>query len=112
MTYKAGKFYNEVGDAIPLEFGNKDQIDLMKKAEALNEGVLAYIDESGDDDETALEYTCLCGCRFRREYKLAEWNEFQKDNFTCAGCGCKYILDGEKFDPFVIVKFDKSKKRN
>lgn len=106
MTFKNGSFYLN-GEKVPLEFGNKDQLALMNKAEALKEGALAYVDFSSDDDDTALEYTCLCGCRFRREYKIEEWNELQKDKFRCKDCDMKYIIDGEKYEHFVIVRFDK-----
>jgi hypothetical protein len=108
MTYKNGSFYRS-GEKVPIEFGNKDQLALMRKAEALKDGVIAFLDESGDDDSTIIRYTCMCGTCFEKQYTYTEWNEFKKDKFTCLGCGIKYLLDGEQHDPTVIVKFDKTK---
>jgi hypothetical protein len=106
MTLKNGTFYKD-GVKVPIEFGNKEQIALLEESqELMGDGVLARIDESGDDDHTALEYQCICGTWFRRDYDLNTWNDLQHDTFICTGCGLHYVLDGESFNPFVVVRFD------
>ena len=51
MIYKNKKFYDENGEVVPLEFGNKQQLALIEKAKALeilplNE--VAYIIDNAD----------------------------------------------------------------
>jgi len=106
LILKNGSFYRD-GEKVPLEFGNKEQIKMLKKIKELSgDGVLAKVDE---DELISLEYVCLCGTPFRKQYTYDQWNEFQHDKFICAGCDLKYFLDGEVFNPFVVVKLDKKK---
>lgn len=72
MTYKNGKFYNEEGSIVPLEFGNTEQIKIIEKVKELRDGVLCIG-----------PVTCLCG----EENTTA----FQDDlTFGCASCRQRY----------------------
>jgi hypothetical protein len=52
LTFKQGKFYNNLQQIVPLEHGNKEQIDILKRIEVLREGI--WFDESN-------YFRCLCG---------------------------------------------------
>ncbi len=74
MTFKNNKFYNELGEIVPLEFGNNEQLKLIEKVKALRDGILfieQFICVCGHKDNHVfvedLEFTCL-GCM--RDYKF------------------------------------------
>jgi hypothetical protein len=113
LTLNNGKFFED-GKPVPLEFGNKDQLKMLAKAtELAGDGVLARHTEFGEAGEgsVTIEYMCMCGTNFERQYSFLDWNALQTDKFTCAGCGIKYLLDGESFEPFILVKFENIKKK-
>jgi hypothetical protein len=74
MTFNNGKFYNDFGQVVPLEHGNKQQVKLLNQIESLREGVLfsAYN-----------RFTCPCGSQTNRLFSDGE-------GFTCKVCGFKY----------------------
>jgi hypothetical protein len=91
MTLVKGKFYKD-GKVSPLEFGNKDQIQLLEKAAALNgDGVAIAIVSLPNGISTY--FHCLCG-----KHHAPEVNK----KFTCE-CGLKYRCFDTYFVP--AVKF-------
>lgn len=72
MNFKNGKFYNEAGNVVPVEFGNKEQLKIIEKVKELRDGVLCIG-----------PITCLCG----EENKTA----FEADLiFSCPSCKQRY----------------------
>lgn len=71
MTYKHGKFFNAAGSPVPLEFGNKEQLKIIAKAEALREGVMFL---------TGYPFTCLCGFK---------WSPVFEEGMRIKCDGCK-----------------------
>jgi hypothetical protein len=68
VTLRNGKFYDDAGNVVPLEFGNKEQIEWLNYAERLaKEGEEPTIQFSGWDTEKGGFYgsyftvKCLCG---------------------------------------------------
>lgn len=93
MTLIGGKFYKD-GQNIPIEFGNKEQIQLLEKAAALNgDGVAIAIVSLPNGISTY--FNCLCG-----EHHAPELNK----KFTCK-CGLVYRCFDTHFVP--AVKFSK-----
>lgn len=72
MTFRHGKFYNEQGQVVPLEFGNTTQIEILQKIEALREGVLVIG-----------IFVCPCGYSDN-----PVWKEDLK--FKCGACNARY----------------------
>lgn len=68
MTLRNGKFYDESGNVVPLEFGNKEQIDLLNRVESLRkEGEDVDIEYAVSEDGSRLmekfyRIWCVCGC--------------------------------------------------
>lgn len=71
MKLVRGEFF-ENGIKVPLEFGNKDQLALINKAEQLREGVF-YPHDSIE---------CLCG--------HTVWREEGKKHGVCTTCYLKF----------------------
>ncbi len=101
LILKDGKFYRN-GIEEPIEIGNREQIDLLKKQELLinqltNDGVDCDIDE-----EEIIIYTisikCICGRKNTIEYEKSSFydpdlNEFAVDKLIkCRSCKKEYIL--------------------
>jgi hypothetical protein len=93
MTLIKGKFYLN-GKAVPIEFGNKEQIQLLEKAAALNGDCVAIAIVSLPDGPSTY-FHCLCG-----EIHAPILNK----KFTCK-CGIKYRCFDTYFLP--AVKFAK-----
>lgn len=94
MILKNGKFYNEAGEVVPLEFGNKEQIALLDLASALNgDGVCLQL--IGSKETTEFVFQCLCGVVHKPEVNAS---------FKCT-CGQSYKC----FDTYYMpaVKFSK-----
>jgi hypothetical protein len=87
MTIRQGKFYN--GDIlVPLEFGNKEQIALLKRVELLRkEGeeveleIFLVDDVELERDGEYYPFDCLCGC------SIVFTNKLKKHQCSC---GLKY----------------------
>jgi hypothetical protein len=91
MNLIKGKFYLD-GKAVPLEFGNKDQIQLLEKAAALNGGGVALMIVRIPEGISTY-FHCLCG-----EHHAPELNK----KFKCK-CGLSYKCFDTHFIP--AVKF-------
>lgn len=74
MNFRDGKFYDEKGNMIPLEFGNKEQIQIIDRANALREGVCS------------LDKVIKCLCGYRWSPKFTESNDVSE----CVKCGLKF----------------------
>lgn len=60
MILKAGKFYDDAGNVVPLEFGNKEQIYLLDRVRTLQtdgEELCTFADKT----TLALGINCVCG---------------------------------------------------
>lgn len=124
LTIKNGKFYRGKDEIAP-EFGNTEQIALLKQSERLNE---EYSSEDGVTYEpdfnvyevvvATVEFNCVCGRTL--EIEGQDGDEFgdgdreeairwmvQRKTKTCV-CGKCYdiSLDGED----VVIKFSKQQK--
>jgi hypothetical protein len=98
MTLKDGKFYKD-GNPYPLEFGNREQIDLIKKCqESKIHGVPAEL-HLGDDGKTFVACIgCVCGVKTEiGQYIIGSIRR-------CKGCKLTYeIFEDDDFG-FTYVK--------
>jgi len=87
MTLKHGSFYKD-GIKVPIEFGNNEQIQLLKTAEILrNEGTMCLE-----------HFVCLCG--WHNDLTEMEFGE----KFRCKMCSQKYIFLEDEEWGLPIVK--------
>lgn len=84
MKLIKGKFYNE-GEVVPLEHGNKDQIQLLEKAAALKDGGIMWFTS---------DFHCLCGHVLQPKPESV---------FKCL-CGQRYKATTDE-DEIPIIKF-------
>lgn len=76
MTYKQGKFYDNLGNPVRLEHGNKEQIEIINRVHALRSGVL--YPQLG-------AFTCHCGCSYKPVFE-------DRKIFKCPECNQKYEM--------------------
>lgn len=94
LRLKSGKFYDDAGNVVPLEFGNKEQyaiLDRVRKAQDVGESLM--LDFWGDGIYHArVGLVCVCGEPLF--FNLAEDMDHVKK--TC-GCGLTWRTeeDGE-----------------
>jgi hypothetical protein len=103
MTLKNGKFYDQAGNVVPLEFGNKEQIETLQRAEAwMREG--EYLEEdyvlSSDGERIVAaiySWTCLCG-----KYVTAKQHERMAGRkYKCSDCSNRFeVIEDEDQDLF------------
>jgi hypothetical protein len=101
MTLRDGKFYNDHGQVVPLEFGNKQQVAILKRVDTLaREGEEFYIDfDSGSTvEDMTFKLTCVCG-EFVRFKGSEEMDGLQK---KCS-CGLTYVCHEDQ-ECYVTVK--------
>lgn len=107
MILKQGKFYDEAGNVVPLEFGNKEQFDLLERANNLiekgEEWYCDFVDKPGEP-VTHWGIKCVCGGDVKFPYK----EDLNGEKTTCE-CGLKYYCT-DIDDGFVVVKMKKPKK--
>lgn len=106
MTLKEGKFYKD-GERYPIEFGNKDQLQLLDKVQALmHDGCLlrGNTDEDldGEIEEVEYKYICVCGHITKKKYSYEENLELEIDKFKCA-CNLSYKIEPCDFSEFFVV---------
>lgn len=63
MKLKDGKFYNDAGERVPIEFGNKEQIALIERHESFREaiasdGLIILPEFNGVNVEA--KFQCIC----------------------------------------------------
>jgi hypothetical protein len=83
LTFKQGKFYNNLQQIVPLEHGNKEQIEILKKVEALRAGI--WIGRR--------DFDCLCG----HSWYIPEFKDGLR--FGCTFCKEQFQLFYE-YDDF------------
>jgi len=128
MIYlKKGKFYTQENVEIPLEFGNREQINILKYqnqrlTELLNDGEELYILFETEDEEDELnEYGTLsvnwrcikCSKLLDIEFYDVEEDDtilFNNEEKEC-GCGTNYIIKKEVSNN-LILKIKNDKKAN
>jgi len=88
MTFKNGKFYNDSGEVVPLEFGNHEQIGLLKRADDLKEGVWSPFGK----------VRCLCGTVI--DYKESDIGT----NIKCPSCDNTFSVREDEEEGFVLIK--------
>ncbi len=92
MVLKGGKFYDSDGNVVPLEHGNKEQIDLLTRAEVLRrEGEFLEKDFTVSRDETRITgvcyaWDCLCGEKVRARIH----DDMDNRKYKCKSCGMRY----------------------
>lgn len=92
MILRNGKFYNDAGEVVPLEFGNKEQIDLLARVEILRtEGELLEKDYIISKDESRIvgvcyAWDCLCGNKVRANIH----DDMEGRKYKCGTCGMRY----------------------
>lgn len=110
MTLKNGKFYDTNGVQVPLEFGNKEQINLInraqKKVDALNgEGDLVDIRTTNTYE---VFYKCICGSgmlEFTVDHHGDDEDCLIGLSDECRWCQREYILqENESGD--IVIKLD------
>lgn len=116
LTLKKGKFYQD-GQLVPLEFGNKEQIELMEKENRIE---CAFLDkknhvnvEIGKVFTANAEFKCSCGVTvyFEADSKYDEWSakaELEGSESKCHRCNSRYSIH-RKEKQFFIAKVSKGK---
>lgn len=95
MTLRNGKFYDSAGNVVPLEFGNKEQLDLLARVEIMRlEGEFLEKDFFLSRDETRIigacySWDCLCGAKVRAHIH----DDMKGRKYKCKGCGFRYQVD-------------------
>lgn len=90
MTLKHGKFYNGIGEVVPLEFGNQQQIDILNRIKALKEGVL-FMDWR--------RFNCICGSSTYRDHADGE-------RMRCRECHAMYEFYSLDDIPYIkLIEF-------
>ncbi len=95
LRLKAGKFYDDAGNVVPLEFGNKEQIALLARVDMLRlEGEFLEKDFTISADESRVigvcfAWDCVCGKQIR--VKIHEDMDGRK--YKCPVCGLRYKTD-------------------
>ncbi len=100
MKLKQGKFYDEAGNVVPLEFGNKEQIYLLDRVRTLqSEGEELTV--FSDKTSLALGINCVCG-----EITLfgPDREDLEGAKATC-DCGYKYQISASGWP--IVVKMVK-----
>ena len=110
MKLVNGKFVNDVGEIIPTEHGNLEQIEILKKVEKLKDG----IEVSYDTEEIItgeINFRCVCGVKLSVEEEdlqdddIASFIKATKGKTHCYNCKAEYtISENEKSEFNVIVK--------
>ena len=96
MTLKDGKFYKD-GQPYPLEFGNKEQIELINKVQqGKEEGFAPEIDLQ--DDEVTFSYFSDCVCGVQTFICSSSMNNSIGRVVKCDGCSLKYrVCEDEEY---------------
>jgi hypothetical protein len=111
-----GKFYKD-GKCVPLEFGNKEQIELIKKFDDLTEAmksdgiVLAehlWIEDI-DGNYIQIIAPCVCGREFEINFPASEQGPPIRHRSKCS-CNKEYVVFESEWTDMPCIKFYKQKK--
>lgn len=106
MILKNGKFYDKNGAVVPLEFGNKEQINLIQEKDRQ----ITKLKTDGEDVEVEKEttytvsYKCVCGygVEFTAEGAPDDDEILDGEEVACFKCKTKYILKGDRYGNYII----------
>ena len=127
IYFKKGKFYDKENVELPLEFGNREQINIIKNQnqrleELLNEGEEVYVSFEPEDEDDELnknfighvDWRCIkCATVVEIETWSIEENDiddFNNEEEDCS-CGTNYILE-INYKNNLILKIKDDKKIN
>lgn len=94
MFIKNGKFHNEDGQMVPIQIGNKEQIDCLnqslKRLSELEQDNALSVSYEVEEVLANVGFTCVCGIKIFRECE--DTYELIDRNITCYKCKTKYII--------------------
>lgn len=98
MKLVNGKFFNDDGVQVPLEFGNNDQIQLLEKVKFFKDGVMPHFTFNDSNDKIiGLHLFCVCGGIV--EIMDESMSEIDGKKINCSKCNFTYkVCDDEDFD--------------
>jgi len=105
MTLRDGKFYNSDGQVVPLEFGNKEQIEILTRAKLMmDDGEELHLNfDIGACEYGFFQFDCFCGKTIMINNRP---NLDKVGKFKCKACKTKYkVEDGDEIG--LIVKLRK-----
>ena len=108
MILKDGKFWDDKGNVVPIEHGNKEQIKLLERVQNLRtdgELLRGFEDEDidGEIEKVSYRFTCLCGHKTEWHYTYEENNLLSTDSLVCSSCRLKYKIEACDFSEFFIL---------
>lgn len=92
LRLKSGKFYDDAGNVVPLEFGNKEQCDVLARVEVMRrEGEFLEKDFIISRDETRITgvcyaWECFCGTLIRVKIH----DDMNGRKYKCKVCGMRF----------------------
>jgi hypothetical protein len=91
MTLKDGKFWQD-GKVVPLEHGNKDQINLIEKVNVLRtEGSIGpLVFDEKKNSIVGMQITCVCGSIVSVVFQKEE--DRNNTKIKCSGCNLSYLF--------------------
>ncbi len=105
-----GIYDSETGLKQQLEFGNVEQISLLKEHESkLSEFIDGHIVEPDIEISADINFKCICGTYLYTEEIIPSDDDFDKfinKKITCHKCKQVYVIDRND-DNDLIVKFNK-----
>lgn len=117
LRLKSGKFYDDAGNVVPLEFGNKEQIKLIQDEENRiacfsGEGLPIAIDiDERVVYDFQIRFNCVCGKLLHRDHESEESDDFSgllTRTISCADCKRRYLAEIDPDDPEgALIKFKK-----
>lgn len=104
MTYKQGRFYNDQGEVVPLEFGNRQQIEIINQIDGLRKGASVHMHII-----TKKDIICPCGGVIPKPESV---EDIEECTTTCP-CGQVYefFSDEDYGLPCIRMKAPKKTKR-
>lgn len=113
MILKSGKFYDEAGNVVPLEHGNKEQIAILEKHRRRRE---AFEGDGLDltiniETVASVSFPCVCGEWYMGESGEGDSEEDAIENMHgkivgCPKCGQRYEIEYDGLGD-VVAKFKK-----
>lgn len=107
MILKSGKFYDEAGNVVPLEHGNKEQIKILEKIRKRRDAFEGDGLSVDPDIHTrvALRFKCICDEDYinieNEDYdESSALDELPGQRSKCGRCGQEYVACQDEYgDP-------------
>lgn len=108
LRLKAGKFYDDAGNVVPLEFGNKEQIEVLSRADRLiTEGESIdhdpVFDRHGSYIGAKWFWDCLCG----HEIRVRDVRNMHGRKYKCPDCTTRFVVEEDMDWGGLMVKIRK-----